>query len=179
MPEIAVAIPNDYGDPVREAYPASRTRLRVADHAGREAMTMTAVPDKAQRERGGKTLSGASLAAGAMMTISGSFSILMGVSGIAQDSLFAASSRYTYWFDLTTWGVIHLVVGVLLVITGLAVLADTSLGRGAGAAVVAISLITQFMFVPHYPAWAIPMMTLDLLILFALTRFHIEASGGR
>ncbi|MEU0859133.1 hypothetical protein ABZ352_27475 [Streptomyces griseofuscus] len=37
-----------------------------------------------------------------------------------------------------------------------------------------ISLITQFMFVPYYPAWAIPVMALDLLILFALTRSHIE-----
>jgi len=140
---------------------------------------MTAVPNKTQRARGSRTINGASLAAGAMMTLSGSLSILMGISGIAQDSLFAASSHYTYWFDLTTWGVIHLVVGVLLVITGLAVLTDKSWGRGAGAAVAAISLITQFMFVPHYPAWAIPMMTLDLLILFALTRFYIETSGGQ
>ncbi|MER6977491.1 hypothetical protein ABT317_10825 [Streptomyces carpinensis] len=140
---------------------------------------MTAIPDKTQRARGGKTLSGATLAGGAMMTLSGSFSILMGVSGIAQDSLFATSSSYTYWFDLTTWGVIHLIVGVLLVITGVAVLAEKSWGRGAGAAVAAISLITQFMFVPHYPAWSIPMMTLDLLILFALTRFYIETSVGQ
>ncbi|MGW5465163.1 DUF7144 family membrane protein [Streptomyces sp. NPDC003996] len=179
MSKIAVAIQNEYGDPGREARPALRTPLCVADRAGREVMTMTAVPNKTQRGRGSETLNGASLAAGGMMTLSGSFSILMGVSGIAQDSLFATSSRYTYWFDLTTWGILHLVVGVLLVITGLAVLADKSWGRGAGAAVAAISLITQFMFVPHYPAWAIPMMTLDLLILFALTRFYIEPSGGR
>lgn len=140
---------------------------------------MTAVPDKTQRGRGTENFNGASLAAGAMMTVSGSFSILMGVVGIAQDSLFATSSPYTYWFDLTTWGVIHLIVGVLLVITGLGVLGDRGWGRGAGAAVVASSLITQFMFVPHYPAWAIPMMTLDLLILFALTRSYIETNASR
>jgi hypothetical protein len=100
----------------------------------------------------------------------------MGVSAVAQDSLLATSSGYTYWFDLTTWGILHLVVGVLLVITGLGVVADKSWGRGAGAAVTAVSLITQFMFVPFYPGWAIPVMALDLLILFALTRSHIEAA---
>jgi hypothetical protein len=52
-------------------------------------------------------------------------------------------------------------------------------GRGAGAAAAGISLITQFMFVPYYPAWAIPMMTLDLLIIFALTRVHAGTNGGR
>ncbi|WP_449488818.1 DUF7144 family membrane protein [Streptomyces canus] len=38
-----------------------------------------------------------------------------------------------------------------------------------------ISLITQFMIVPYHPVWAIPVMTLDLLIIFALTRFHVAA----
>ncbi|MFF0793822.1 hypothetical protein [Streptomyces spiralis] len=138
---------------------------------------MTAIPGKTQRGDGGQTLRGASVAAGGMMTLSGALSILMGVSGIAQDSLLATPSDYAYWFDLTSWGVLHLVVGLVLIITGLGVLADKNWGRGGGAAVAAISLITQFMFVPHYPAWSIPMMTLDLLILFALTRFYVDTSG--
>ncbi|MCQ4042266.1 hypothetical protein ACFOSC_24175 [Streptantibioticus rubrisoli] len=110
--------------------------------------------------------------------LSGPLSILMGASGIAQDTLFSASSPYEYRFDLTTWGVIHLVVGVALVIAGLGVLTKQSWGRGAGATMAGISLITQFMFVPYYPAWAIPVMTLDLVIVFALTRFHVGTSGG-
>ncbi|MFI1763369.1 hypothetical protein ACH41H_15170 [Streptomyces sp. NPDC020800] len=116
--------------------------------------------------------------AGAALMLSGPLSILMGASGIAQDTLFAAS-RYAYRFDLTAWGWIHLVIGVALVVAGLGILTDQSWGRGAGAATAGISLITQFMFVPYYPAWAILVMTLDLLILFALTRSHIETPGGR
>jgi hypothetical protein len=110
--------------------------------------------------------------------LSGPLSILMGASGIAKDTVLASSSHYAYRFDLTTWGVIHLVVGVALVVAGLGVLTNKSWGRGAGAAVAGIGLITQFMFVPYYPAWAIPVMTLDLIIVFALTRFHVGTSGG-
>ncbi|MFF0224281.1 hypothetical protein [Streptomyces sp. NPDC004629] len=139
---------------------------------------MATIPSRTQRGQSATAVSGASLAAGAMMTLSGALSILMGVSGVAQDTLFATSAGYTYWFDLTTWGVIHLVIGVVLLVAGLGVLADKSWGRGVGAAMAATSLITQFMLVPHYPAWAIPMMTLDLLILFALTRFLVETSGA-
>ncbi|MEV0178050.1 hypothetical protein AB0I54_01910 [Streptomyces sp. NPDC050625] len=144
---------------------------------------MTAMPSKTQRGHGGsesgRAIDSASLAAGAMMMLSGPLSILMGVSGIAQDSLLVSSSQYAYRFDLTAWGVIHLVVGVALVVAGLGVLMNKSWGRGAGAATAGISLITQFMFVPYYPVWAISVMTLDLLILFALTRYHIETGGGR
>ncbi|MFF4832514.1 hypothetical protein [Streptomyces sp. NPDC001315] len=148
----------------------------------RKAAAMTAMPNRTQRGHGGpgsgEMIDGASMFAGAMLMLSGPLSILMGASGIAQDTLFAAS-RYAYRFDLTAWGWIHLVVGVVLVIAGLGVLTDRSWGRGAGAAAAGISLITQFMFVPYYPAWSILVMTIDVLIMFALTRFHIETSGGR
>ncbi|MGV9991906.1 DUF7144 family membrane protein [Streptomyces sp. NPDC003374] len=126
----------------------------------------------------GEALSGAALFAGAVMMVSGPLSILMGAAGIAHDTLFVAS-RYVYRFDLTSWGWIHLVIGIGLVVAGMGVLMNQSWGRGAGAVVASISLITQFMFVPYYPGWAIPVMALDLLILFALTRADMETGGGR
>ncbi|MFD3581899.1 hypothetical protein [Streptomyces sp. NPDC058683] len=143
---------------------------------------MTTVPNKARQGHGGPDsgamLSGASSFAGIVMMLSGPLSILMGAAGIAHDTLFAAS-RYAYRFDVTAWGWIHLVIGVVLVVAGMGVLTDQGWGRGAGVAAAVISLITQFMFVPYYPLWAIPVMTLDLLILFALTRAHVETSGDR
>ncbi|MET9873794.1 hypothetical protein ABZZ36_04050 [Actinacidiphila glaucinigra] len=142
---------------------------------------MTATPNARRAPegpRGSEALSGASQAAGALLVLSGSLSILMGACGIAKDSLFFSSTHYAYRFDLTTWGVIHLVVGVVLVVAAVGVLTNRSWGRGAGAAAAGISLITQFMFVPYYPAWAIPVMVLDLIIVFALTRFHVGTSGG-
>ncbi|MGW1406716.1 DUF7144 family membrane protein [Streptomyces sp. NPDC002403] len=142
---------------------------------------MTAIPNRTppgHRGSGSAKIDGASQVAGALLMLSGPLSILVGASGIAEDNLFAASTRYAYRFDLTVWGVIHLVVGVALVVAGLAILMNKSWGRGAGVAVAGISLITQFMFVPYYPAWAIPVMALDLVILFALTRFHVGADHG-
>ncbi|MGW8743977.1 DUF7144 family membrane protein [Streptomyces sp. NPDC055794] len=143
---------------------------------------MTTIPGETRRGHGGpgdsERLSGASLFAGAAMMLSGPLSILMGASGIARDNLFAAS-QYAYRFDLTAWGWIHIVVGLALVIAGMGVVTNQSWGRGAGAVAAGISLITQFMFVPYYPLWAIPVMTLDLFIIFALTRFHVGTDGGR
>ncbi|WP_261399159.1 hypothetical protein [Streptomyces misionensis] len=141
---------------------------------------MTAISDKSERGRGspgrGHALDSATRAAGAMLMLSGPLSILMGAAGIAEDSLFATSNGYAYNFPLTAWGIIHLAIGVALSVAGLGLLAGKSWGRGAGVVTAGVSLITQFMFVPFYPAWAIPVMALDLLILFALTRSHIEAA---
>ncbi|RFC78507.1 hypothetical protein DXZ75_08620 [Streptomyces sp. AcE210] len=112
------------------------------------------------------------------MLVSGPLSILLGASGIAGDTVFAAS-RYAYRFDLTAWGWLHLLLGVALVVAGLGVVAGQSWGRGAGIAVAALSLITQFMFIPYYPAWSITVMALDLLIVWSLTRFSPTTGAGR
>ncbi|MFD0313436.1 DUF7144 family membrane protein [Streptomyces flavalbus] len=50
------------------------------------------------------------------------------------------------------------------------VLLGRSWGTGAGVALGAASLITQFMFIPFYPLWSISVMTLDLVAVWALTR---------
>jgi hypothetical protein len=125
-----------------------------------------------QAEAGtGGTTTGPLMFAGIALSVSGTLSILQGAAGIAEDRLFSAAG-YAYRFDLTSWGWIHLVVGVALSAAGVGVLANWSWGRWAGVMAAAISLITQFMFVPYYPLWSIILVTLDLLIIWALSRFH-------
>ncbi|OIK26021.1 hypothetical protein VT52_018940 [Streptomyces malaysiense] len=109
-----------------------------------------------------------------MLMLSGPLSILMGAAGIANDRLFVTSTGYAYNFGLTSWGIIHLIIGIVLVVAGFGLLAGMSWGRGLAMVAAGVSLITQFMFVPYYPGWAIPVMALDLLILFALTRSQME-----
>ncbi|MGP4009275.1 DUF7144 family membrane protein [Streptomyces sp. 4N124] len=122
-------------------------------------------PQSSARLLGG----GLALFAGWALELSGTLSILLGVVGVTRDTLFS-SPDYTYEFSLTAWGWIHIVIGIGLVAAGLGVLLGKDWGRGAGAALAAVSLITQFMFIPFYPLWSISVMTLDLLTLWALAR---------
>ncbi|WP_443742616.1 DUF7144 family membrane protein [Streptomyces pactum] len=95
------------------------------------------------------------------------------MTGIARDHLYGVPRHYEYRFDLPAWGWIHLVVGVALLLGGIAVLREVTWGRGAGLVLAAVSLITQFMFIPYYPLWSISVMTLDLVILWALARLAV------
>ncbi|MFF8313177.1 DUF7144 family membrane protein [Streptomyces lydicus] len=119
--------------------------------------------------RNDQWVTGPFLFGGLALELSGTLSILLGITGIAQDTLFHVS-RYTYRFDLTAWGWLHVVIGVALMVAGLAVLLGKSWGRGAGVALGAVSLVTQFMFIPYYPLWSIFVMTLDLLAIWTLSR---------
>ncbi|MFF9315435.1 hypothetical protein ACF1BS_31590 [Streptomyces sp. NPDC014748] len=134
-------------------------------------------PERGGPGRGG-TIDSAALFAGAALMLSGPLSILLGVTGIAQDTLFSPPG-YVYRFDLTSWGWLHLAIGLALVVDGMGILAGKSWGRGAGIAVAGVSLITQFMFIPYYPVWSIVVMVLDLVIVWALARGAAGAAGGR
>ncbi|MFI8195430.1 hypothetical protein ACIF6K_02685 [Streptomyces sp. NPDC085942] len=110
---------------------------------------------------------------GVPLILSGVLSILQGIAGIAEDRLFGAPRHYEYRFDLTSWGWIHLLVGIALVLVGVGVLRAMGRGRAAGVTAAAISLVTQFMFIPYYPLWSISVMTLDLIILWGLARLAV------
>ncbi|GGT14234.1 DUF7144 family membrane protein [Streptomyces griseoviridis] len=110
---------------------------------------------------------------GVLLLLSGVLSVLQGIAGIAEDRLFGVPRAYEYRFDLTGWGWIHLVVGVALIMAGVAVLRAMPWGRAAGVTVAAISLVTQFMFIPYYPLWSISVMTLDLIILWGMARIAV------
>ncbi|MEV6756820.1 hypothetical protein [Streptomyces sp. NPDC051214] len=120
-------------------------------------------------EQAHAVVTGLPMFAGLALELSGSLSVLMGIAGIAGDNIFSAS-QYVYRFDLTVWGWGHLVIGLALIVAGLAVLVGKSWSRGAGLVFGAVSLITQFLFIPYYPVWSISVMVLDLLAVWALSR---------
>ncbi|WP_245687068.1 DUF7144 family membrane protein [Streptacidiphilus griseoplanus] len=141
---------------------------------------MAAPPDGTQQRPASPDdgwVTGPYLFGGLALELSGTLSILMGAAGIAQSTIFA-NSRYPYGFNLTAWGWIHVVIGIGLLAAGLGVLAGRSWGRGAGIALGAVSLVTQFMFVPYYPLWSISLMVLDLVAVWTLSRFSQSTSSG-
>ncbi|MFF3732842.1 hypothetical protein ACFYXM_21555 [Streptomyces sp. NPDC002476] len=123
--------------------------------------------------RGGVRVAGPAMFVGVALVLSGVLSVLQGITGIARDRLYGVPLHYEYRFDLTTWGWIHLIVGIALLVGGFGMLRSMNWGRSAGIGLAAISLVTQFMFIPYYPLWAISVMTLDLVILWALIRLAV------
>jgi hypothetical protein len=111
---------------------------------------------------------GATVFAGVLLVCNGVISILEGITGIAKDDVLVSTPRYVYRFDLTTWGWLHLAIGVVLVIVGIGVLRNQGWARWTGILLAGVSLFTQFMFLPHYPLWSLTVMALDVFIIWGL-----------
>lgn len=94
--------------------------------------------------------------------------VFQGISALANDEVFVRTPNYVFEFDLTTWGWVHLILGIIaiLIAGGLAVGADWA--RVSAIIIASLSIIAQFLWLPYYPAWAILIIVLDLIVIWAV-----------
>jgi len=114
---------------------------------------------------------GIAVFAGLAMIIGGAFQALEGLAAVVHDKYLVVAPSTIYAFDLTVWGVIHLLVGLALLVIGVSLLRGQTWARVAGIVVAVISAIVNFAFLPHSPWWAILIIAVDVLIIWALTTY--------
>jgi hypothetical protein len=107
--------------------------------------------------------------AATLMLIGGIFAIFEGIEAIVRGSFYLATSNYLYNINLTGWGWIHVILGALVFIAGCALFARRSWARWAGVFLATVSALLNFLFIPRYPIWAILIIALDVIIIWALT----------
>ena len=109
------------------------------------------------------------LFAGIMMVMSGFFQAFSGLVALFQNEFYVATRNYLFQFDATSWGWIHLLVGLIVASAGFAVMAGRTWGRVVGITLAVLSAIANFAFIPYYPFWALTVITLDVFVIWALT----------
>jgi hypothetical protein len=106
-------------------------------------------------------------AAVAMIMI-GVFQAIQGLVALFNDDFYVVGQKWIFEFDLTTWGWIHLLIGIGIAVAGFFVLNGALWARAVGIGVAAISAVLNFMWLPYYPIWSLLIITLDVLVIWAL-----------
>lgn len=117
---------------------------------------------------GGHWAAAGTMFAGVLLLVDGVLGIVKGISGIATDDVFARINHYVFKFDLTAWGWIHLILGVILVIVGFGILKGAGWARGTGVVLAAINLIANFLWLPYAPITALISVGIDAVVIWAL-----------
>ena len=79
--------------------------------------------------------------------------------------------------DYNTWGWIHIVIGVVGVLTGMGLLAGNMVARVVGVAVAFLSALVNLAFISAYPVWSTIMITLDVIVIYAIIVHGRELKG--
>ncbi|MFI6655450.1 hypothetical protein ACIBL8_08055 [Streptomyces sp. NPDC050523] len=103
-----------------------------------------------------------------MLTIVGLLGVFRGIMAIAKDDVFVNTPNYVFQFDLTSWGWIHLVLGVIAVGVSFGLFTAATWARVSGVAIAGLIIIGNFLSLPYYPVWSIVMIAFSGFIIWAL-----------
>jgi hypothetical protein len=108
--------------------------------------------------------------AGTMLILIGVFQAIAGLVAIFDDGFFIVTQNYTFDLDVSAWGWVHLILGVLLIVTGWSLFAGKVWAAAVAIFLAMLSAIANFFFIPYYPFWSILEIALAVWVIWALTR---------
>jgi hypothetical protein len=116
--------------------------------------------------------------AGILMLIIGSIDFFQGLIALFEDEYFVVTRSGFLVVDLTAWGWIMLIWGVLLALAGLGLVAGQGWARWFAIVVVSLNFIAQLGFLGNsgFSLWSLTAMTLNIIVLYALTARWSESS---
>ena len=121
---------------------------------------------------------GVSVFAGIMLILGGGFEALQAIAAIVNDKYLVVLPNYVYAFDLTTWGWIHLLIGLALIAISISLLLGQGWARMAGIVVAALAALINFTWLPYSPLWAIVLIAIDVLVIWALISSRQQAKSS-
>ena len=108
--------------------------------------------------------------AGLMIIIIGGLDFFQGLIALIRDQYYVVTPNQIVVFDLTTWGWIMMIWGVILLLAGFGLLSGATWARWFSIVVLSLNIIAQLGFVgsAQYPLWALTVLTLTIVVLYAL-----------
>jgi hypothetical protein len=104
-----------------------------------------------------------------ILILNGVFSLVQGfVALIGSNYYYVVTDGSLFLFDLTGWGWWNLIIGVVLVLTGLALFTGATWARIVAIIAASLSAIGQLFLVPAQPWWALIVIGIDILVIYAI-----------
>ena len=124
----------------------------------------------ATRDRSGLAV-GTTATAGLLLVLVGFFHIAQGIVDLTNNDFYAVTQNWVFRFSVTTWGWLHVLGGIVVLLAGIGLFTGSVLSRTVAVIVAMISIILSFLWLPYYPWWSVLIIAFDFVVIWALT-FH-------
>jgi hypothetical protein len=105
-----------------------------------------------------------------MLILAGGFQIINGLVALFRSGTYLVGrSGLAVDVDYTTWGWVHIGLGLLAIVAALGLMRSHLWARILGVTLAVISAIAYMAFVPAFPALSLVVIALDVLIVYAIT----------
>jgi len=117
--------------------------------------------------------------AGVTMFLLGCFEVIAALVAIFDDEYYLVGPNgLVVQVDYTTWGWVHLALGVIAIAAGVGVLAGRTWARVTGIGLAVLSAIANMAFMAAYPLWSILVIALDVIAIYALAMHGAELKSA-
>ena len=107
--------------------------------------------------------------AGAVLVVAGAYNALSGLGALADDDTIAAQAQEVlFGVDLTVWGWLLLIAGVLQLLAGVLIFQRNIWGLWLGVIMALVSAFLAVFMIFPFPIWGLTIITIDILVLYAL-----------
>jgi hypothetical protein len=106
--------------------------------------------------------------AGFLMLLSATFQMIAGLAGLFKDEVYVVGENNLLALDYTQWGWVHLLIGIVMLISAISLFNGNLWGRIVGVTLASLSAIANFAFISAYPLWSIVVIVVDIFIIYAL-----------
>jgi hypothetical protein len=113
-----------------------------------------------------------------MLVMLGCLNGLQGFLALLDDGYFVARSQELVLVNYNAWGAILIIWGIVLLLVGGGLNARREWARWAAVFVVMLDVILQVGFFPSSPLLALILITLDVVVVYALTARWEQARAG-
>ena len=107
--------------------------------------------------------------AGVMLIRIGVFDMIHGLVALFNDEFFVVTPDYIFQFDITAWGWIQLILGIILIASGIGIFSGHVAARTVGVIMAGLAAIANFAWLPYYPVWSLIVIAICIAIIWALT----------
>lgn len=112
---------------------------------------------------------GTTLFAAVTMMIVGALDALEGLAAIIKGDAYVVGAQYLYKFNVSSWGWINLLLGLVILAAGFGLLSGALWARILGIFIAVLVIISNFMWLPYYPVWSIIIIAVSILVIWSLT----------
>jgi hypothetical protein len=109
------------------------------------------------------------LFAAMMMTVVGFFQIVVGLTAVFDSGYYlVGQDGLLVNVDYTAWGWVHVALGAVAIAAAAGLLAGRMWARVVGITMALVSSVVNLAFIPAYPLWSIMVITLDVVVIYAI-----------
>lgn len=113
--------------------------------------------------------------AGIMMIVMGSFNAIEGLVALFRGEYYVVTEEQVLVFDITAWGWITLLIGILVALAGGALLSGAAWARVVAVVLAVVNAVAQLAFVSVHPLWSTIVIALCVTVIWAVVVHGSEA----